>query len=116
MGHPTAEVSERVRAKLRVAELGRALEARLSGTYWEWGQVVILGGAGEPYPWPATYRPSRCATSRGATDPGRGRGGAVGGGSRALRRRLEQVGAALPKPKPPVPPLNLAALTPAEVA
>ncbi|MDP9358840.1 MAG: hypothetical protein M3R02_26895 [Chloroflexota bacterium] len=50
MGHPTAEVSERVRAKLRVAELGRALEARLSGTYWDWGPVVILGGRASPTP------------------------------------------------------------------
>ncbi len=33
-----------------------------------------------------------------------------------LRRRLDRVGAALPEPKPPAPPPNLAALTEAEVA
>ncbi len=33
-----------------------------------------------------------------------------------LRRRLERIGATLPKPKSRVPPLNLAALTAAEVA
>ena len=33
-----------------------------------------------------------------------------------LRRRLDRVGTMLPDPKPPVPPPNLAALTPEEVA
>ncbi len=37
-------------------------------------------------------------------------------GGRVLRRRLERVGAVLPEPKPPVRPVNLAALTAAEVA
>ncbi len=33
-----------------------------------------------------------------------------------LRRRLDRVGAALPEPRPPVPPPNLAVMTAAEVA
>ncbi len=37
-------------------------------------------------------------------------------GGKELRRRLERVGAVLPEPKPPVRPVNLAALTAVEVA
>ncbi len=37
-------------------------------------------------------------------------------GGRVLRRRVERVRAILPEPKPPVPTLNLAALTPVELA
>ncbi len=37
-------------------------------------------------------------------------------GGRVMRRRLDRIGTMLPDPKPPAPPLNLAALTEAEVA
>ncbi len=36
--------------------------------------------------------------------------------STVLRRRLDRIGAALPEPRPPSRPVNLAALTPAEMA